>query len=85
MFSDLDDTHPEIKELRISLLRNASTEQKINQLRSLSQTVVRLSKRAIARANPHYSKREIDLAFIALHYGDELAHRLDAFLIQENT
>jgi hypothetical protein len=39
-----------------------------------------LSRRAIQRANPLLSEREVDLAFVANHYGESLAERLRSYM-----
>lgn len=74
------DTQPEAEKILISLLRNANTAQKFAQIRSLSQTTIQLSRRAIARANRGLSEEQIDLRFITLHYGEELAYNVEKFL-----
>ncbi len=80
MITQSPDTHPDTEKVLILLIRKASSTQKLNQVRSLSQTVIRLSKRALARANPNLSKREVDLLFVSHHYGKELADRLRKYL-----
>ena len=74
------DTRPEAEKVLISLLRNANTAQKFAQIRSLSQTTIQLSRRAIGRANRGLSEEQIDLRFITLNYGKELANNLKEFL-----
>lgn len=74
------DTRPEAEKVLISLLRNANTAQKFAQIRSLSQTAIQLSRRAIARANRDLSEQQIDLRFITLHYGKELANNVKKVL-----
>ena len=39
----------------------------------LSSEVMQASKRAIARTHPDLTAREVELRFIELHYGKELA------------
>jgi hypothetical protein len=70
------DTNPEVEEIQIGLIRESSVAKRISRVRSLSQTAVYLSRRAIQRANPTLSEREVDLAFAANHYGKNLAERL---------
>jgi hypothetical protein len=74
------DTHPEIEKLQISLIRNASVSKRISKVRSLSQSVIRLSKRAILRANPNFSQMDADIAFIEYHYGRELSVSVKKYL-----
>jgi len=42
-----------------------------------------LSRRAIQRTNPFLSEREVDLAFVANHYGEKLAERLRLYMGRE--
>ncbi|MDP2983005.1 MAG: hypothetical protein Q8O92_06735 [Candidatus Latescibacter sp.] len=76
----LTDTHPKAEEFQISLLRRASVAERLSLTRSLSRTVIQLSRRAIARANPGLSKQERDIAFVVYHYGNDLAERLRKYL-----
>ena len=47
---------------------------------SLSDSVIKLARRAIARANPHADERERALIFVDVHYGRGLAERLREYL-----
>ena len=48
------------------MMRQESTTHRVSRLCSLSQTTRQLSKRAIKRANPTLSARELDILFV--HY-----------------
>lgn len=74
------DTHIETEKVLISLLREKTPAQKFSMVRSLSQTVIQLSKRAIRRAKPGIDDRQVDLIFVELHYGKELATRYKKYL-----
>ena len=74
------DTRFETEEFLLSLLRNADTKKKFSQIRSLSQTTLQLSRRAIARANPKLSEKQINLLFVSYHYGTDIARRLENYL-----
>ena len=74
------DTHPKAERVLISLIRKASPARKLSQVRSLSQIMIQLSKRAIARANKNIDEQEVDLIFVAHHYGSSLAERLRQYL-----
>ena len=74
------DTRPEAEKILISLLRKSNTSKKFAQIRSLSQTTIQLSRRAIGRANRGLSEEQINLRFITLHYGKELANNVKEFL-----
>ena len=74
------DTRLEAEEVLISLLRKASVARKFAQIRSLSQTTLQLSRRAIARTNKELSERQIDILFVSNHYGKEIATNLENYL-----
>lgn len=50
--------------------------KRIARARSLSQTMIKLSRQAISRANPGLSEQELNIAFVAYHYGADMAERL---------
>lgn len=74
------DTDPKMEEIQISLIRQSSVAERISRLRSLSQTVIQLSRRAVLRVNPELSGNELKCKLIAHHYGDDLADRLHKYL-----
>ena len=74
------DTSESAERVLISLMRKASFSEKFSRIMSLSQTVMQLSRRAIARANPDLSEKQIDLLFVAYHYGEDLALNLEKYL-----
>ena len=74
------DTHPQIEQIQISLLKKQSIAKKFAQVCSLSQTTIQLSKRAIARANQNLDAKQINLLFITYQYGKDLAVRVDEYL-----
>lgn len=72
----MNDTHPDALDHQIDLMRRATRAQRFEAVRSLSATVASLSRRALRRSMPDASEEEIDVAFVALHYGDEVAERV---------
>ena len=76
MYTKHSDTHPEIEKVQLSLIRKANIAKRITRVRSLSQTMIKLSRRAISRVNPEFSEQELNIAFVAYHYGADLAERL---------
>ena len=76
MICQSPDTSPQAEKVQIELIRNSSVAERISRVRSLSHTVMFLARRAIQRANPSMSEREVDLAFVELHYGKDMARRL---------
>ena len=80
MKSQSPDTCSEAEKVQVELIRKSSVFRRISKVRSLSQTAMYLSRRAIQRANPSLSERELDLAFVANHYGENLAEQLRMYL-----
>ncbi len=76
------DTHPKVEQIQINLIRQASVAQRISKMRSLTSSLMRLSKRAIRRANPGLSPDELDVLFVRYHYGENLAIRFQRYLHQ---
>jgi hypothetical protein len=79
------DTHPKAEKVLIGLIRKASVAKRISRMHSLTRTMLRLSKRAIAKANPGLSEQELKMLFVKIHYGDELANRLHTYLEHKTT
>ena len=82
MIVQSSDTHPQAEEVQIMLLRQASMAKRFALMASLSETSIQLSRRAIQRANPTYGELEVNLAFVAYHYGEDLAERVRQYLEQ---
>ena len=78
------DTHPKTEKVLISLLKKKSAAQKFSQIRSLSQTIIQLSKRAISRTNKTLDDTNINLLFIEYHYGKDLAERIRKYYLSDN-
>lgn len=76
----LNDTNPITDHLLIEMFKELTIKQRLSKTLSFSSSIINLSKRAISRANPDKSKAELDLIFVKLHYGNELAEKLKLFL-----
>jgi hypothetical protein len=76
------DTSPEAEEVQIDLLRRAGTHRRFLLACELSDTAIKLSRRAIAEANPDLDERELGLCFVAVHYGQDLADRVRRALLE---
>jgi hypothetical protein len=74
------DTAPDAERVQVDLLRAAPIARRLHLALSLSATVISAARRAIARAQPHASPRDLDVRFVELHYGPEIAARLRADL-----
>ena len=80
MISQSPDTDLQAERIQIELIRKSSVSRRISTVRSLSQTTMYLSRRAIRRANVSLTEREVDLAFVAIHYGQKLAECLRLYM-----
>jgi hypothetical protein len=74
------DTTLDAERVQVRLLRSAPVARRLHLALSLSATVIGAARRALARSQPHASARELDLWFVELHYGAELAAGLRADL-----
>lgn len=74
------DTHSDAEKVLIALLRKASISKKLSQIRSLSQTTIQLSRRAISRANKNLNEEQVNLLFINYHYGKDLEKRVKKYI-----
>jgi hypothetical protein len=74
------DTSPEAERVQIELLRKASPAKRFGLTRSLSQSLIQASRQTIKRLHPELSQEELDLLYIELYYGKDLANRVRADL-----
>jgi len=78
------DTSVAAARVQIDLLRKAGPERRAAMTRSLSRTVIDLSRRALRERMPDATEREILLRWIALEYGNDLSTRVAAYLRKRN-
>jgi len=79
LWMDTDsDTETEI----LRLLREASVAQRFALADALTNSVVSLSRRALAKRRPRESEREILLEWVGFHYGPELERELRNFFTE---
>ncbi len=76
----LSDTSPEAEEFQLDLLRNMTVAERLGLVRSLTRTLVHLSRDRLARANPSLDDRQLDLLWVEQQYGQELADKLRDYL-----
>ncbi len=76
----LTDTHPDAEKVQIELIRKASIAERLGKMRSLTATMINLSRQTIAKANPELVGQEFELKCIELYYGKELAGQLRDYL-----
>ena len=83
MATQSKDTDPEMEKYQLLLIKKASVSKRILTARSLTSSMISLSRRAIKRAHPEYSQKELDLAFLEIHYGNELSEAVRDYLSNE--
>lgn len=76
----LSDTSPEAEKVQLDLLRKMTVAQRLGLMRSLTRTLVHLSRDGLARANPGLDDRQLDLLWVEQQYGRDLADRLREYL-----
>lgn len=77
------DTKPEAARVQVELLRRATPAQRFRLTRSLSQTAIELARRALRRRMPGASEMEVNLAFVTLWYGKDLAEKVRQYLARQ--
>ena len=79
------DTALDAERVQVALLRAAPVARRLHLALGLSATVIGAARRALARAQPHASARELDLRFVELHYGADAAAGLRTDLGRRDT
>lgn len=76
MSSTMNDTSLKAEQVQINLLRAAGVARRIGLVRSVSGSVIDMSRRAIARNHPEWSEVEVKVEFVKLNYGEAIADRV---------
>jgi hypothetical protein len=79
------DTTADAEHVQVALLRAAPIARRLHTALGLSATTLSLARRALARARPDVSQAELDVWFVELHYGRDLAEGLRADLRRRDT
>jgi hypothetical protein len=74
------DTTADAECIQVELLRQAPVARRLHSAFGLSATIIGMARRSIARAQPFATARDVELRFVELHYGAELASDLRASL-----
>ena len=74
MWTQSEDTSPEMERVQIELIRKASPAKIFGLVRSMSQTMIQASRENIRKLHPDASEEELALIFVELYYGKELAN-----------
>jgi hypothetical protein len=70
---------------QVELMRLAGPRRRAALALRLSDQTIALARRAIARRHPEMSKQELRVEFVRIHYGQELASRLERWLVERRT
>jgi hypothetical protein len=81
----VSDTHPQAALVQLQLLRRATISRRFQLARALSEWTIQLSRRGLRAMMPDASELELGLRFVELHYGEDLAGRLAAYLARRST
>jgi hypothetical protein len=79
----LSDTHPDAERVQVELIRKKTISERFAMVRSLTAFTIDLSRRAIAKANPNLSPQELQIKYIEMFYGIELARRVREYLSKQ--
>ena len=71
-----EDTDLQAEMVQIDLLRKSTISQRVTMALSLSETVIRLARKAICLRNPQLNDRDALLSFVSIHYGSGLAESI---------
>lgn len=75
-----EDTHPSVEKKHIELLKNLTVYEHLQKTLTMTSWLMWLSKKAIAKAHPEWSTKDLDLFFVKTYYGEELARKLRDYL-----
>jgi hypothetical protein len=67
------DTTADAERVQVALLQATSVPRRLHLALSLTATVIGAARRALGRTHPDLSARELDLLFVSVHYGSDLA------------
>lgn len=76
----LSDTSAAAARVQIELLRKSGCERRAQLTRSMSRSVIDLSRAALRERMPGASERDVLLRWVALQYGSDLAERVRRYM-----
>ena len=79
------DTHPKAEAVYLRLMREATPAKRSALGRALSAATIARAREGLRRARPDASEREIDLWFVELTYGKDLAERVRKYLAEKGS
>lgn len=73
------DTNPDAEKVQLDLIRRMPPSERALKALRMTTRLIRECKSAIARNHPALTQREIEIAFIELNYGKELADAVNRY------
>jgi hypothetical protein len=80
MRTQSSDTSPEAERVQIELIRKASSAKLFGIVRSFTQSLMFASRQNIRKLHPELNQDELNLLFVELYYGKELAEQVKEYL-----
>ena len=74
------DTPSSIVRVQIDLLRRAGPAKRAAIALAMTTAAIRISRRAIQRNHPDWSEQQVNLFWVELNYGPDLADRVRTYL-----
>jgi hypothetical protein len=74
----LSDTPPEIEQLMIERLRQATPAERMQAAIGMSQLVIRMSRMAMIRLHPDWTDEQLAREYVRIHYGETVAKLLSS-------
>jgi hypothetical protein len=76
----VNDTHPEAARVQFRLFREAGPKRRLAMATALTNQTWRMAHEALSRAHPDLSELQRQIMFVRIHYGPELAAKVEAKL-----
>ncbi len=78
------DTTPEAQQVQLELWKSMTGQQRVEKALALSQQIRSMAFAAIARRHPDFDAAQVQLKFIELTYGRELAADFECWAKEQN-
>jgi len=79
---EMIESHPQTEKIQLELLRRLGGPGRFALMQSFSRTLINMNRGAYLRLHPGATPEDAKIAFVANHYGQELARRFAARLRQ---
>lgn len=76
----VQDTHPSFERKQIDLLQKAGARRRLALGLRMGEDAIQLSRRELCRLHPTLTDQQIALLWVKVHYGNDIAARLQSYL-----